>query len=433
MNYNTGKKYNLSLKSNGLGYNSILFVIKINLYESIKFGERLEDLLVKLFFVEKINVKSELLQYVLHIRDEGIILDDYNMQYFALIDIIEKVTSNDIIGALLAKIFLEDNTKIIDELKELSTLIRINENIKLNEINTVSALLNLVENYNLSELIDFFAYIEQFEHLQATDIAPRTAISDFYLGRLDDYDRAYDWIVPFGMKIDWANTSIQVMPQVESEYIDMPNVDGSLIQNSVYKNRLFNIVAFSQSGLSTKEKEDLKQRIAEILDATKKDSKKLTFGNTQTTFDVKYSGTANIQEGQSYVKATIPLEAKPYGYPVIEQEVYGSGLVVNNGDKDVGVVHIIRGGCQNPSFQLGNITYIWNGTVPENSKLYINHEDYSCYLESVEGVRVNALNKLTGEFQKVPKGTSMTITCFNDTQDYITTRIKEYVLWKYNK
>ena len=115
MNYNTGKKYNLSLKSNGLGYNSIPFVIKINLYESIKFGERLEDLLVKLFFVEKINVKSELLQYVLHIRDEGIILDDYNMQYFALIDIIEKVTSNDIIGALLAKIFLEDNTKIIDD------------------------------------------------------------------------------------------------------------------------------------------------------------------------------------------------------------------------------------------------------------------------------------------------------------------------------
>ena len=433
MNYNTGKKYNLSVKSNGLGYNSIPFVVNIKLFETLNFGENIENLFAKLIFTEKVNIKEELFHYVFHFMDEGIILNDFEIQYSALIDLLEKVAYKDIISDILAYIYINDNVNIIDEFKDLAVLIDKSENINLDEIETLSALIELVENNNLTELANMFAHIEQYEHLRGTDREPRTAVSDFYLGQLDDYDKAYDWIVPFAMKIDWATTNIQVMPQTESEYIDMPNVDGSLIQNTVYKNRMFNIVAYSQSGLSIAEKEDLKQRIAEILDATKKDSKKLTFGNTQTTFDIKYSGTANIQEGQSYVKATIPFEAKPYGYPVIEQEVYGNGLVINNGDKDVGAVHIIRGGCKKPSFQLGNITYIWNGTVPENSKLYINHEDYSCYLESVEGVRVNALNKLTGEFQKVPKGASMAITCFNNTQDYITTRIKEYVLWKYNE
>ena len=83
----------------------------------------------------------------------------------------------------------------------------------------------------------------------------------------------------------------------------------------------------------------------------------------------------------------------------------------------------------NPSFQLGTITYTWEGTVPEDTTLYIDHNNYTCYLETVKGTRTNVIDKLTGEFQTIPKASSIAITALGNTGDYLVTKLKEKILW----
>ena len=314
-------------------------------------------------------------------------------------------------------------------MRDVEAIISKVENINLNENASVKALLDIADKANLKEAESILALLSQFETFEMSDRTPRKAISDFLIGQIDGKDSAYDWLSPFDMKIDWKNSSIQVMPSTESTYIEMPGRDGSLVEDTVYKNRLFSIVAFSEQGMSIYEKEQMKRDIAQILDSTKNAPKKLTIQSADVAFDVKYSGSADITGGPSYVKATIPFETSPYGYPLFDREVSGTGLIVNNGDADVGCVHKISAGCVNPKFQLGKITYSFDGTVPENSTLVIDHDNYTCYIEGVEGTRTNVLDKLTGEFQVIPKQTRLALTAYPNTEKYIFTTIKEKILW----
>lgn len=429
MNYNTGKKYNFKANQNGLTYNSIGFSILINLYETLSPKDVLPEILARVIIQEKNASTDSMFWQAFFNYEDSFYLANESVEQFALFELSEKLNIKPELVDTLVFLQLNDKFSLIDQFKELNALITLQENKSIIDDLDFKALIELAESNNLNDVAEWLAFMELYEYPQILDRDPRTALSDFFLGKIDEFDAAYDWITPFDLIVDWRNTEIQIMPQTESDYIDLPNVDGSIIENTVYKNRLFNIVAWTQDGLTVQEKEQIKQDIAYILDSTKNQNKKMTFGNTGNTFDVKYSGVLGMQEAPSSIKFTIPFEASAYGYPVIDQLIYGSGLLINNGDKDSAPVHIINGGCVNPSFQLGDIVYSWAGTVPENSKLYINHSDYTCYLESVEGTRTNVLNKLTGEFQQIGKGKSLPINCFGDTANYLMTTLKEFVLW----
>lgn len=429
MNFNRGFKYNFSATDGGAIYNSSTVKVLVNLFETINMIDSYAELIVKRLLSDNIPISEFMYMYVLHTKSDSFEIGEQNFQYYAFFDFLETQKISDIFSDLVISIYLTDGRKIIDEISELNALVEENENFDFSSLPNVKALIPITDKYNLEELEKIFAYISQFDNLRGTDKEPRTAVTDFLIGTSDDKDSAYDWIMPFDLKIDWKSSSIQVMPQTESSYIDMPGVDGSIVEDTIYKNRVFSIVAFSDLGLSISEKEQLKREITQILDATKNETKKLTFMHSDTSFDVKYSGSADIVSGPSYIKATIPFESGPYGYHLFDQEVYGTGLIVNDGDQDVGCVHKISSGAVNPSFQLGTITYSWAGIVPDHTTLYIDHNNYTCYLESVEGTRENALDKLSGEFQVIPKGTSMAITAFGNTGDYLVTTLKEKILW----
>jgi phage-related protein len=273
--------------------------------------------------------------------------------------------------------------------------------------------------------------VEFFDSFSVADKESGFKTGDFVIGNADYDDAAYDWFYPLDMKIDYNSSSIPVMPQAESTYIEMPSVDGSMIENTTYKNRTFTIVAYSQIGLTRTEKEELKRKITKALDETKNQTKKLTFSKIGLSFDVKYSGSASIIDGASYVKASIPLESNPYGYRSAEKTVSGSGLIVNEGDKAVGCVHKIASGATNPSFRLGDTTYTWTGTVPDGNTLTIDHDDYSCYLTDSSGNKTNAIDKLNGEFKKVESHESILISCDSSTEKYMLTSIPEKFLWNY--
>lgn len=428
MKYNAGRKYNLFIKDGGIGYNGMNYVFTVRLYDAITMNEMSLKTAAKLVFLEKFNATDFVENFVLHKHNESIDLIDKE-KHFALFEFAEKINISDEFYKILVQLFLKDNVKVLDEFKKLNVLISKQDNFKLNEKEKLDALIKVSDKANLKDASKIFALIKQLDAVKALDKDPKKAISDFIIGKSDNLDNAYDWLIPFDMKINWSTSSIQIMPQTESTYIDMAGTDGSIISDTVYKNRLFSIVAYSDLGLSVYEKELLKKQIAEILDSTKNKTKKLTMQATGTSFDAKYSGAAAISEGPSFVKATIPFEVSPYGYPLFEQEVFGTGLLVNNGAADTGCVNKILSGVVNPSFRMGNIAYTWNGTVPENHSLIIDHESYSCYLESVKGNKTNVIDKLVGEFQKIPANSSVSITADNNTENYLITSLKEKILW----
>lgn len=428
MDYNKGYKYNFTLSSGGALYNSASIEVLVNLFETLKFIDLQSSVIAKRLVTEKISLSDFMEWFILQDESELFHIEESH-EYFALFDLLEKQNVSDIFSDLLISLFLIDKQNAIDEIKSINAILEKKEEFDFSEFPFIFALVDIADKYGFDEAKEIFSFLSQFNHASFTDRDPKKAISDFVIGKIEDYDSAYDWIIPFEMKVDWRSSSIQVMPQTESSYIDMPGQDGSIVENTIYKNRLFSIVAFSELGLSVYEKEELKRNIVQILDATKNNPKKLTFMNSNTSFDVQYSGSAEIAEGPSYVKATIPLESSPYGYPLFEQEVFGTGLLVNDGDKETGCVNKILSGAINPSFQLGTITYTWSGTVPQDTTLYIDHNNYTCYLETVEGTRTNVIDKLTGEFQTIPKGSSVAITAFGETGDYLVTTLKEKILW----
>ena len=354
----------------------------------------------------------------------------YNTNTFRFyIEIYEQVNARESAYNIAALLYVLDSSKTVDDFNNIVALIKESENYKLNESVKNEAIYKITDSYKASDLSSLRTLIAQYDKFSANDRTPVTAVSDFVIGKVDGLDNAYDWITPFNLKVDWVNSSIQVAPQTESSYIEMPGVDGSLVEYTVYKNRMFSIMAYSQQGMTVYEKEMLKKEIGRILDSTKNETKKLTFQSPSISFDAKYSGAADISEGPSFVRATIPLETSPYGYPLFDNETYGSGLIKNGGCADVGCVHKISSGAVNPSFTLGEIKYTWNGTVSSGYTLVINHEDYSCYLEDANGNKTNALTKLTGEFQKIPKESSVALTAHGNTGNYLLTTIKERYIW----
>ncbi len=427
-NYNTGKLYNFTIATGGTKYDSAQFFILVNLFETMRASDDVKERTVRNILNETANVFLDSTQYALMEFSDELSFSDES-SFSALQALSEKFHIKETLEDVIVALYLKEKYKALDEIKALNTLISQQEESKWKDIGTLDVLIKKAEEASLSTASKLLADIKQYEQAIVTDRAPRKAISEFVIGSVEGLDRANEYFSPLNMIFDPDRSSIQVMPQTETTYIEMPYTDGSIPENTVYKNRFFNIVAWSQDGLTTAQKEQLKLDITRVLDSTKNKPKKMTFQKANVSFDVMYSGSAEVKEGPSFVKATLPFEASPYGYPLFDQIIYGSGLIMNRGVVEVGAVNEVSGGCVNPSFQIGSIKYEWAGTVPVNSKLVIDHEALMCYLEDTSGKRQNALTNLTGEFQTIPAGKSVQITASENTKNYLRTSVKEKILW----
>lgn len=429
MDYNKEYYYNLSLDERGLAYNSYNITLVVNVYETINISDDIKYLAALVALFDSAKFSDFIFNTALFEEIEEFDIQDTEYKNLALFEISEKLGILDDLEELIVLLNINENVKYLDELKQLNAILSTEEDLGIEDRNSVDALIRVAEENGLTDAAELFALIKDFETVQMLDREPRKAISDFMIGHIDNFDTAQLWVSQFEMMFDEKNSNIQIMPQAESTYIEMPGVDGSIPEYTVYKNRFFNLIMYSIDGLTIFEKEQLKKEIVRILDATKNETKKLTFQASETSFDVKYSGLAEIKEGPSYIKAVVPFETAPYGYPLFDNIVTGSGLIVNNGIADVGCVNRISSGAVNPSFQLGQITYRWAGTVPAHSTLVIDHEAYMCYLENADGTKTNVLSQLTGEFQKIKKESSIAITASPSTEAFLETSIKEKVLW----
>lgn len=428
-NWNSGHRFNAHVTDGGFFWNNASYLLLINLHEVITTSDKISSYLAKLILSEKFKfVYDAIIQTAIYREYESIPSYD-KVSFSSLFQITDSIGITEQISDLIVLAFLHEKFGMIESIREFAQMLA-NDAIPVQEITDSSAFLQTVENLGFADLhAALKTLLSIYDTMPLTDKEPRTAISDFIIGLANEYDAAYDWLLPFGLKIDWNASAIQVMPETELTTIEMPGIDGSIVEDAVYKDRLFQIVAFSEQGLTRHEKEELKTKIAEILDSTKHQSKKLTIQSRDISFDVRYEGAATISEGPSWVKSVIPFRAGPYGYRTFEEKLEGNGLVTNTGDAPMGVKITISGPIQSPAFGMGDVVYRWNGAIEQGDKLVIDTNLLTCYLVDDTGKKTNALAKLSGNFQKIPPHTSVVINASPSVSSKMVTVWRDKSIW----
>ena len=434
-NYNSGKIYNKMANAGGALYNGATYIVTFKLNDFFSAGDAVTQLLAISIVYESPSIADAVRMSSLYMLNQELRFSSEQAKGYALFRIADSLGITDAISALVASLLITDRFKALDSISRLATLLQATESVTLSEINSVRALIRKTESFGLSDLADLLAAVISIRDLAyATDTDPKTAIADFIIGDPTqvgggDLDEAFDWIMPFGLMMDWSQSVIPRAPEAESDEIQIAGVDGETLEHTRYRNRQFKVVAWSEDDLTQVEKDALVRQITEILDATKNETKTLTFARTGVSFDVKYDGELGVEEGPSFLRAIIPLTASAYGYNRFEKQLDGSGLIQNSGIARVGVINKIAGECKNPSFSMGDVDILWTGTVPANSYLYIDHGKEVCYLEDAFGNKTNARQYLSGEFVKIPVGGTIIITANDCTEEHLVTTWFDRFLW----
>lgn len=427
-NYNSGKKYNFSARESGFNYNSAVFMVTLRLAEPLIMKDSAKLQSVNILASEQINLIAEyLLNTKFALSDTAIIKE---LEYLFSNDfyVSDNFNINDNALKVAIAIALSDQFSSDEKIKLISELFSV-ENITMFQEAEIEAYLNGIDECNIIDLSPILnANIYGKEILNLTDKDPKKAISDFYITKSDD--GVYDMIMPFDLIVDYSMTHIGFMPECVDTSTEMEGVDGEIVQDSVYKSRIFDIFAVTLDGLTIEQKSEIKKNISYILDSIKKNTKKLTFADHETSFDVKYSGLADITtEGPGWLRFEIPLKsASSYGHKEFSRDLSGSGLLVNDGDKTVGALHKITGECINPTFSIGGTLMTWNGTVQEGETLYIDTDNYTCYLIDKNNVKHNAMKNYNRNFPRIPIG-SIVLDANIGTEEHLYTEWRELVLY----
>lgn len=428
--WNTGAMFNRKGEQGGFTWNSAKFLFIVRINDTLRVSDNVSETLARIALSEKpMEFYDTLVNTAFYgnIREEFTMVDE-DPFVTLLFELAENIGIKDELTDFIVQMFLEDKVKVLDDIRLLVEILE-SEDFHFDEITDIKAFFEMLDRYGLEDLkAESLVEIIQGDTFGISDHDGKIADSDFLVGHSDDVDTAYDYLLPLEMKIDYKNSDFQIMPPVQSAEIEMPGVDGAIREDTVYKTRLFKLVCYSEDNLTISQKEDLKRRITEVLDSTKHQTKKLTIQSRGISFDVKYENS-DAKDGPSFVKNTITFSSQPYGYDMFEQELYGGGLILNQGVTPLRPCFTITGYVSNPSFRLNEKTFRFNGVVPSGSTLTIDFERYTCFLKDNMGNKTNALAKLTGEFISIEPGKSMVLVPDNSTSSRIVTTWRNSVLW----
>ncbi len=256
----------------------------------------------------------------------------------------------------------------------------------------------------------------------------------FFIGDVKGRDNRNKWLMPFNLWVIAGECSFQQMPSSESTYIEIPSMDGSIVQDTTYKNRAFTIVAETKVALYEDARNQVKADIVEQLRAIKGVTKQLYIEESDIYFDCRYSGNATFSKRGDYLRVSIPLEVEAMGYgETVSFE--GDGTIYNNGDAPIGAKFIFASGTTNPRFYVGGEYFYWSGTVPTGSTLVIDATNYTCYTLSASLERTNAMASLSygSDFFRLLEGEETAVVAYNDTtRNNMTTEYKPLYLWNSN-
>ncbi len=255
---------------------------------------------------------------------------------------------------------------------------------------------------------------------------------NFTIGRVGDTDpRIY--FMPFGLIVNTDETNFPAIPVAENVIVNIPGVDGEIVKDTKYLNRVFSVVAVSYAGRTFEQREKIKRDLVFALDSTKDKYQNFVFTKAGIMFKVKYSGSAEILDEYNMIKVSIPFETQPYGTLVAPVAFHGNGMIDNKGHADIGFTATIGEGVVTPNFTVGDVEFKWDSTVPTGYSLVIDAVEDRCYLLGIDGSQINAMRYLSKGylFTKISKTKSYAVTALNaETEANMLVQYNPMFLWK---
>jgi len=332
---------------------------------------------------------------------------------FNLIDELVLTDTNPNAGAaggidLSAEYSLSEKLRIAEKVL-FETIHRLYDTVKTADEFILKVHHELTEKFGINDfeelklfIIRAFQIFESFNVTDRDDIAHSE--SDFIIRK--SADGLYHIFDPFGFMIDWKQSEIGVIPEVTDETIKIQGRDGELTLNSTYRSRFFNIVGYSLNNLTEPQKNILMTKIANTIHDIKSGTKKLTRTDIGVSYDVKYTGKAELlTDYGDYIKFTLPMKSdSPYARNEFPNIFYGNGFITNNGTVEADAVFTVTGAVNDFVLNVGGTSMLFTGTVAPGESLIIDTANMTCFIIKPNGQKVNAMRYFEGNFPKIKPG-----------------------------
>lgn len=225
---------------------------------------------------------------------------------------------------------------------------------------------------------------------------------DFYISSngylvFPQYDKKY--------LTNMSENVILNMPEAVQTTVKIAGKDGDLVLDSSYNSQDFQVVMFTDEGLTPEQKEKERIFINRIFNAMKKNSKTFAFEQSQKFYKVLYSGILEETNYPQHMMFTIPLKSsKPYAYKMSSSYLLGNDTKTSETIEPVGFICTINGPALNPIISFNDYSMEFDNTISEGSKLIIDTNNSTAVLVNSEGIETNAMRYYNHQFPKIMEG-----------------------------
>lgn len=252
-----------------------------------------------------------------------------------------------------------------------------------------------------------------------------TAVCETYPDGYNNADTIYikdGKIYPFDLFVNWADSDIPFVPEIELETISNGDSDGESVLNTKYKSRNFTIACYSEQGLNAEAKNLLAQKVLNTLDAMRNEVKTLHFVDGCSKFPVRINGNIDSTNYAGHLTFTLGFESVS-AYSEKEVELSGD-VAINNGIAPCGFKVVIPGEVTNPSVTVNGVKMEYTGEITSNLSLVIDTEKKLCYTLDSSGNKVNVKKNYSAKYPLLEKGANTVTSEFEFSMTW-----KEKYLW----
>jgi predicted phage tail component-like protein len=179
-------------------------------------------------------------------------------------------------------------------------------------------------------------------------------------------------LIPLNVYVS-GDSRNELIPSTRDVTEEIPGRHGELDFGTELKPRVLELVCRTKDGLTPQEKYALKRALADYLNPIK-GVKSLVFSDDiYKSYKVKFSGKLEPKDYPGWFEFSIPFKMPdPFIVGSFQNELVGSGTILNEGNVDTHVIIEISGPVTDQAFEIGEDSYTFVGTINDGETVIID-------------------------------------------------------------
>ncbi len=309
-------------------------------------------------------------------------------------------------------IIILDRGSGMDDVKDIFANAYIDD-IAIGDDNIVAfAALEVTDKSNIStDSISIVNYVDVSDSAKGSDFLPSifadVNISDSGIGfdELDGVIEAFfvidshSTLHPLGVLVT-GDSRYELLPATRDYTEEIPGRHGEFDFGTEFKARTLELKVATNEGYEPLEKAHLQRLFAKYLDPTKGYKTLIFSDDISKTYLVKCAGKIDITNHPTWFEFAIPFKmSEPFIIGSFEKTLNGSGILVNEGTVETGIIVEIAGPITDPSVTVGTDVLKYTGTIADGEILVIDTDKQIARIGNT-----NVAGNYNGVFPSIPPG-----------------------------